>query len=431
MSERQVESQELLGQVALIIDPHPSHRAPEEVIEGVPFAGIGDLNEAGKLLPGKGRTVPVKTLVEHALRYKLTSNTIGFGRVATIGKVVDFREIISDLTVSPTMAVIEPIAIDKGFLLAALQGEMVRKKIDQWLTGSTRSSLGIELLREIPLPRFEGQIQKTIGDIYRVLVTTIEKTEALIEKYQQIKAGLMHDLFTRGIGADGKLRPPREQAPDLYQQTSIGWIPKEWDIKPCSTLCSRICVGIVIKPAQYYVEEGIPAFRSANIREAGIDPSNLVYISSTSNQLLAKSQIKTGDILSVRTGYPGTSAVVPEDFDGANCIDILISTPGDRVLSEYLCNWINSSLGKGQVLRQQGGMAQQHFNVSEMNQLLVALPNLSEQSLISDRLQTCADRILAEEAKLKKLEKQKSGLLHDLLTGKVEVEADQPEAAHV
>ena len=39
----------------------------------------------------------------------------------------------------------------------------------------------------------------------------------------------MHDLFTRGIGADGQLRPPREQAPELYQQTPIGWIPKDWD----------------------------------------------------------------------------------------------------------------------------------------------------------------------------------------------------------
>ena len=68
-----------------------------------------------------------------------------------------------------------------------------------------------------------------IARILQTIDQAIEKTEALIEKYQQIKAGLMHDLFTRGIGADGKLRPPREQAPELYQQTPIGWIPKEWD----------------------------------------------------------------------------------------------------------------------------------------------------------------------------------------------------------
>ena len=71
--------------------------------------------------------------------------------------------------------------------------------------------------------------QEKIARILQTIDQTIEKTEALIEKYQHIKAGLMHDLFTRGIGADGKLRPPHEQAPELYQQTPIGWIPKEWE----------------------------------------------------------------------------------------------------------------------------------------------------------------------------------------------------------
>jgi len=173
--------------------------------------------------------VPAKTLDAHALRYKISSSTIGFGRVATIGKVIDFRRNIENLALSPTMAVVEPHAIDKDFLLAALASEKVIKQIDQWLTGTTRSSLGIELLRDIPLPKFENSEQIMIGRVYRTIVSTIEKTEALIEKYQQIKAGLMHDLFTRGIGADGKLRPPREQAPELYQETPIGWIPKEWN----------------------------------------------------------------------------------------------------------------------------------------------------------------------------------------------------------
>jgi type I restriction enzyme, S subunit len=92
--------------------------------------------------------------------------------------------------------------------------------------------------------------QSKIADVLSTIDRTITHTEALIEKYQQIKAGLMHDLFTRGIGADGKLRPPRDQAPEMYRESSIGWIPKEWEVKCCSDLCTRICVGIVIQPTQ-------------------------------------------------------------------------------------------------------------------------------------------------------------------------------------
>lgn len=273
--------------------------------------------------------------------------------------------------------------------------------------------------------------QDEITTILNTIDRTIEKTEALIEKYQQIKSGLMHDLFTRGVTADGKLRPTREQVPRLYKKTPIGWVPKDWKLRRCKDICTRICVGIVIQPSKYYVEEGIPALRSANVRESGLTSLDLVYISEESNLLLSKSQVRKGDILSVRTGYPGTSAVVTEEFANVNCVDILISTPGNEVNSNFLCYWVNSSFGKEQVLRLQGGMAQQHFNVGEMRELLVVLPSLKEQELISKRLDTCSTKIKIETEFLTKLKKKKAGLMHDLLTDKAQVKTEEPEAAHV
>jgi type I restriction enzyme, S subunit len=314
------------------------------------------------------------------------------------------------------------------YLMAFLYSSGLVLRYQQQTTGIINLKLENYLTEKVFIP--SESVQRRIQEILSTIDRTITHTEALIEKYQQIKAGLMHDLFTRGIGADGQLRPMREQAPELYWESPIGWIPKEWEVKRCSDLCSRICVGIVIQPTQYYVNDGVPAFRSANIREDGIDPNNFVYISPYSNNLLAKSQVKEGDILSVRTGYPGTSVVVPKEFIGANCIDILISTPGNQTNSEYLCHWINSSFGKEQVLRQQGGMAQQHFNVGEMRQLLVALPNIPEQLLIANKLKICANRLDAEQATFIKLQKQKSGLMHDLLTGKVPVNINTAEVAH-
>ena len=313
---------------------------------------------------------------------------------------------------------------DSDYIKQIFHSDIYQAHIDYSLAGSAINNLKNFDIESLELTVPPKVVQQKIARILQTIDRAIEQTEALIDKYQQIKAGLMHDLFTRGIGPDGQLRPPREQAPHRYQQTPIGWIPKEWDVKPCLDICSRICVGIVIQPTQYYVESGVPAFRSANVRESGIDPSNMVYISPASNQLLSKSQVKAGDIVSVRTGYPGTSAVVPDEFEGSNCIDILISTPTKEIIPEFLCSWINSSFGKGQVLRQQGGMAQQHFNVGEMRQLLVVIPTISEQKRISNNLSSCSKKILSEENILKKLIKQKSGLMHDLLTGKVSVTPD-------
>lgn len=305
------------------------------------------------------------------------------------------------------------------------------KKVNEVTAATTVKHLSTKDLTKAKVRLPSVPSQRRIAKILDSIDIAIEKTEALIAKHQQIKAGLMHDLFTRGVLPNGQLRPPRSEAPELYQETAMGWIPRDWSLHRCADLCTRICVGIVIQPTQYYVEEGFPALRSANVREEGIDPSNFVYISANANQQLAKSQLKAGDIVSVRTGYPGTSAVVPQEFEGANCIDILISTPGEKVRSDYLCDWINSSFGKEQVLRQQGGMAQQHFNVGEMRELLVALPSLDEQARIREKLSAITQKLTVERARAEKYRAQKLGLMQDLLTGRVPVPvpAEPAEAA--
>jgi type I restriction enzyme S subunit len=131
-----------------------------------------------------------------------------------------------------------------------------------------------------------------------------------------------------------------------FKQTEVG-IPEDWETRRCFEISERITVGVVIRPTQYYVPYGIPALRSANIRENGISDSDLVFISEKANAMLAKSQTRTGDVLTVRTGYPGTSAVVRPVHAGWNCIDILITSPSASVDSDFLARWINSAGSDG------------------------------------------------------------------------------------
>lgn len=184
-------------------------------------------------------------------------------------------------------------------------------------------------------------------------------------------------------------------------------------------LCSEITVGIVVRPSQYYRTSGIPVLRSMNVKAAGIDLAEVQYMSTGDHRRMSKSAVCPGDVVTVRTGAPGVSAVIPPSLPEANCGDIIISRPNSTVIPEYLCFWINSEFGRGQVLRGQGGLAQQHFNVHEMNTLEVTVPSIERQRYVVDALTASRNRIRAEQCELVKLQLLKQSLTDDLLTGRV------------
>ena len=196
-------------------------------------------------------------------------------------------------------------------------------------------------------------------------------------------------------------------------------VPEGWDVVAANTICERISVGIVVKPKDYYVPEGegIRAFRSANVREGAIEDRNWVYISDEGHRKNKKSELQAGDVLVVRTGYPGTACVVTDEYAGSNCIDIIFAR-ADRtqVLPEFLCMYINSEFGKQQVLDNQGGLAQQHFNVGSFNVLKVPLPPLAEQKRIAEVLGVWDRATLVAGKQLDLARTQKRALMQTLLT---------------
>lgn len=106
-------------------------------------------------------------------------------------------------------------------------------------TGVPHVPKDLSRILKVYYPR-EHSEQNAIVAVLASIDAAIKRTESLIAKYQQIKAGLMHDLFTRGVTADGKLRPPREQAPELYHETLIGWIPKGWNFETLEKLLAPV-----------------------------------------------------------------------------------------------------------------------------------------------------------------------------------------------
>lgn len=191
-----------------------------------------------------------------------------------------------------------------------------------------------------------------------------------------------------------------------------------------------ITIGVVVKPASHYVEKGVPAFRSFNVREDHLVPDDLVYFSKAAHETtLAKSRLRAGDVLVVRTGYPGTSCVVPKEFDGANCIDLVIVRPKPGVIrSGFLSRFFNAPAGKMQAVAAKHGLAQQHLNVSAVKRTIVPVPKLAEQDEIDSVMATVQQKIALIAVKKNSLTALFRTLLHQLMTAQIRVDnLDIPE----
>ncbi len=212
----------------------------------------------------------------------------------------------------------------------------------------------------------------------------------------------------------------------LNHQLNNGKLPADWKIHSIKEVCENIKVGIVIKPTQYYSSDGtgIPAFRSANVREFKVNDSNWVYFTEEGNNANPRTKLKHGDVLIVRSGYPGTSCVVPKSFEGANAIDILIATPDKKlILSDYLCSFNNSPLAKGLFSEGSRGVAQKHLNVGVYSKLSIPIPPISEQSeivkILDSQLTSCENAEETIEQNLKKTIALKQTILKNAFEGKL------------
>ncbi len=134
--------------------------------------------------------------------------------------------------------------------------------------------------------------------------------------------------------------------------------------------------------------------------------------------------LRAGDVLSARTGYPGTSVVVPPEFDGAQCFTMLVSRPGPRLVGKFLSHVMNSPLGERIVTRGQAGGAQQNLNVGVFEEAMVALPTIAEQQSIVAAIDAAYEREAQEESCATGLRHLKSALMSVLLTGEVRVTPD-------
>ena len=277
--------------------------------------------------------------------------------------------------------------------------------------------------KQYRLPAIGVDRQRKIASILTTIDTAIEQTEALIEKCQHIKAGLMHDLFTRGVLPNGQLRPPRDQAPELYQETAIGWIPRQWQYELLDNLAHR---GSGHTPNKDH-----PEYWNGGIKWVSLADSNKLdqlYISDTELEISHKGIVNSsavlhpaGIVVLSRDAGVGKSAITSEPM--AVSQHFMCWKCDQKMDNHFLYYWLQFNKRTFENIAM--GSTILTIGLPYFKRLKIACPvELAEQQVIAKKLKSADTRIFAMRDHLAKLRQQKLGLMQDLLTGKVAVNMD-------
>lgn len=334
---------------------------------------------------------------------------------------------------------IEPIVerCDKDFLYHRMMLSDVRRQMVAYSAGSTVLHLDTKKVPDISvrIPT-STRTQQRIAGILDGIDAAIEKTESLIAKYQKIKAGLMHDLFTRGVTADGKLRPPPEQAPELYQETPIGWIPKAWEVSGLAAKARSGTSWIRTGPfgsslkGEHWKEYGHPVITIGSLGEGDFIKEGLLFVNGKDAARLRDFQLRAGDVVFSRVADVGRSVVVRDEQAGWIMSSNLMRIAVDAALArpDYLqMQLAGDARVKSQIRARVNSGGRDVANSEVLSQLRFVWPDLAEQDRIIALSDRVTRRLNIELRKAEKLQCQKFGLMQDLLTGKVPVKIDEPD----
>ena len=253
------------------------------------------------------------------------------------------------------------------------------------------TAFGLAAKREILLPRYLYYFCRNF-DFERlnkaVTIPSLTKSDLLKIEITLPTLEIQEDAVNKLWKVEQIIQARKQQLQKLDELVKARFVElfgteAELDKWHCSTVgdVADICVGVVIKPTQYYTAIGVPAFRSLNIGEMCVKDADWVYFTEEGHQKNQKSVIRKNDVLVVRSGAPGTACVATEKYAGYNAVDIIIAHPdNNKVNSVFLAAFTNMPHGMNQIRAKTGGAAQQHFNVAGYKAMRLIMPSIELQA---------------------------------------------------
>ena len=202
-----------------------------------------------------------------------------------------------------------------------------------------------------------------------------EPASVLLEKISDEKAYLIKE---------GEIKKTK-LLPELTEDEKPFESPQGWCFYRLGDLVEKLGSGSTPRGGRNaYVSEGIPFLRSQNVRNEGLDDSDIAYISSETHQRMNNTIVYPGDILLNITGASlGRTIIFPNTYPEANVSQhVTIIRLIDPNITPFIYLCIRSPLLQKIVWERQVGMAIEGLSKKVLELFEIPIPPLAEQKRV-------------------------------------------------
>lgn len=381
-----------------------THFTPNYVEKGVKFISVKDVRQSAiDLNCSKFITEEEANLLDKRCKPQL--NDILLTKVGTIGlaAVIKTEE---RFQIFVSVALLRPqTSIIPDYLEIVLNSNIAYLQYDRIVKGAGVPDLHLEDIRKVKLPLPSIDIQQQIVDLYheaysqnqqkgadaKALLDSIdsylldELGITLSEKDNSLQKRVFTTQFCEITG--GRLDP-------FYNKTEFGTALKNienanFQTKLFKEVITDLKNGVEIRD---YNENGTRYLRVTDLSKDGINNNSPRYVDT--KIIPAKIKLNKNDLLISRSGSLGLVSIAEDCIlDSILSSHIFkVSLKTEVVNSNYLQEYLRSSLGQFQFFRNNNGGVIPEINQNALKSIILVIPPLGKQNEIAQHIQSIREQ---------------------------------------
>lgn len=363
---------------------------------------------------------------EFLVKSRLFGGEIIVANVGSVGKVFKVPYYSLPMTLGPNAYLVrfDKDKIDQEYAYQFLISDFFKTELYRKIGSTTLQAINKDNFRSIELfvPN-DINNQQRIAKILSTADAVIEKTQAAIAKYKAIKQGMLQDLFTRGIDLNtNKLRPRYQDAPGLYKESKLGWIPREWDEKNIESI-GEIVTGSTPPTARVeYYGDAFLFVSPADIQDNFFIQETGKKLTQSGFDVTRKLPVNSICVVCIGSTIGKMALLAKEGCTNQQINSVICHDPELSFYFFYAMMFYNEP----QFRRETGLQAVPIVNKSQFSEFLLPVAEKREALKISERLKAIDNKLQTEQTYLQKMQSLKKGLMEDLLSGRKQVKVSEP-----